>query len=85
MCSLRQVNPSRRVWPSCRLDPTAQVNFDPGTGLSLDGDTVYLTARVGPEAFDGSMVAPEALGVRVLDESGSEEIMTSSNAVYGPG
>ncbi len=63
----------------------APVSFDPESGLTRDGDTVYLTARVGPEAFDGSLVAPEALLVRVYDPEAGEFVVEGRTAVKGPG
>jgi hypothetical protein len=63
----------------------APIQFDPATGFSRDGDAVYLTARIGPEAFDGSLVVPDALVVKVLDAGDGGGVVEGRTPVHGPG
>jgi hypothetical protein len=63
----------------------APIQFDPATGFSRDGDAVYLTARIGPEAFDGSMVVPDALVVKVVDAIDGGGVAEGLTLVHGPG
>jgi hypothetical protein len=60
-------------------------HFDPEVGIVRDGETVYLISLVEPHAYDGSMVAPIALGVRVSLSGEEDTIAEGSTTVHGPG
>lgn len=60
-------------------------SFDPDRGIVRDGETTYLIVTVGPEAFDGRMVAPAAIVAVIRDPESGEEIAEGRRPVFGPG